>query len=203
MSFFGDILKDPVLMAALAGTAIVATGGLAAPAVAGAAGAAGAGATAAGATAAGGLLATEGVAAAAPTVLGAEAAGGLLADPIAAYTATGGVEGSIMGNGLTGAGGSSGAVGNGTFANAFGNAKNFASAVKPYGDAAGAAMQVKGLLSSPQQPHQQAQSTAPQYSGGSQILSQLAQQGTQEQQQTMQADAERRKRRMTLLGGLA
>lgn len=170
MSFF-SFLDDPALQALLAGGAIAATGGAAAPALLAGEGAA---------AGAGGLLAAEG-AAAAGAAASATPAAGLLADPIAAYAATGGAEGSILGSGLTGAGGSSGAVGGGTFANTFGNAKNIASAIKPYGDAAGAAMQVKGLLSSPEQPHQQAQSSAPQMNNGqgAQTLAQLYQQGAQ------------------------
>lgn len=170
MSFF-SFLDDPALQALLAGGAIAATGGAAAPAVLAGEGAA---------AGAGGLLAAEG-AAAAGAAASATPAAGLLADPIAAYAATGGAEGSILGSGLTGAGGASGAVGGGTFANTFGNAKNIASAIKPYGDAAGAAMQVKGLLSSPEQPHQQAQSSAPPgvMPQGAQTLAQLYQQGAQ------------------------
>lgn len=170
MSWF-DFLEDPALQALLAGGAIAATGGAAAPAVLAGEGAA---------AGAGGLLAAEG-AAAAGAAAGATPAAGLLADPLAAYAATGGAESSILGSGLTGAGGSSGAVGGGTFANTFGNAKNIASAIKPYGDAAGAAMQVKGLLSSPEQPHQQAQSSAPPgvMPQGAQTLAQLYQQGAQ------------------------
>ena len=47
-----------------------------------------------------------------------------VADPVGSYLTTGGVEGSIMGNGLTGAGGASGAVGAGTAANYLGAASN-------------------------------------------------------------------------------
>lgn len=185
MAFFDELFDDPALMALLAGGAIAATGGAAAPALLAGEGAA---------AGAGGLLAAEGAAAGAAS---AAPAAGLLADPIAAYTATGGVEGSILGNGLTGAGGSSGAVGSGTFANTFGNAKNIASAVKPYGDAAGAAMQVKGLLSSPEQPHQQAQSSQPpgMMPGGSQTLAQIYQQGTQ-----MSPEEQARMQRKTMWG---
>lgn len=138
---------------------------------------------------AGGAIAATGGAAA--------PAAGLLADPIAAYAATGGAEGSILGSGLTGAGGSSGAVGGGTFANAFGNAQGFANAIKPYGDAAGAAMKVKGLLSDPQQPTAPAQSSAPQMNNGqgAQSLAQLYQQGTQ-----MSPEEQARLQRKTMWG---
>ena len=182
MSFF-SFLDDPAVQALLAGGAIAATGGAAAPALLAGEGAA---------AGAGGLLAAEGAAAA-----GATPAAGLLADPLAAYAATGGAKSSILGSGLTGAGGSSGAVGGGTFANTFGNAKNIASAIKPYGDAAGAAMQVKGLLSSPEQPHQQAQSSAPQMNNGqgAQSLAQLYQQGTQ-----MSPEEQARLQRKTMWG---
>ena len=47
-----------------------------------------------------------------------------VADPVSAYLTTGGAEGSIMGNGLTGAGGAAGAVGAGTAANYLGTASN-------------------------------------------------------------------------------
>jgi hypothetical protein len=55
------------------------------------------------------------------------AAGGAAgaADPIAAYMTTGGAEGSILGNGISGAGGAAGAVGAGTLANSLGNAGQF------------------------------------------------------------------------------
>jgi len=188
MSFF-DFLDDPAVKALLAGGAIAATGGAAAPALLAGEGAA---------AGAGGLLAAEGAAAAgAGAAASATPAAGLLADPLAAYMTTGGAESSIMGGGLTGAGGSSGAVGGGTFANTFGNAKNIASAIKPYGDAAGAAMQVKGLLSSPEQPHQQAQSSAPQMNNGqgAQSLAQLYQQGTQ-----MSPEEQARLQRKTMWG---
>lgn len=185
MSFF-DFLDDPAVQALLAGGAIAATGGAAAPALLAGEGAA---------AGAGGLLAAEGAAAAGAA--SAAPAAGLLADPLAAYAATGGAEGSILGSGLTGAGGSSGAVGGGTFANTFGNAKNIASAVKPYGDAAGAAMQVKGLLSDPQQPTAPAQSSAPQMVNGqgAQSLAQLYQQGTQ-----MSPEEQARLQRKTMWG---
>lgn len=186
MSFF-SFLDDPAVKALLAGGAIAATGGAAAPALLAGEGAA---------AGAGGLLAAEGAAGAGAAASAAPAAG-LLADPLAAYAATGGAEGSILGSGLTGAGGSSGAVGSGTFANTFGNAKNIAGAVKPYGDAAGAAMQVKGLLSSPQQPHNPAQSSAPQMNNGqgAQSLAQLYQQGTQ-----MSPEEQARLQRKTMWG---
>ena len=188
MSFF-SFLDDPAVQALLAGGAIAATDGAAAPALLAGEGVA---------AGAGGLLAAEGAAAAgAGAAASATPAAGLLADPLAAYAATGGAEGSILGGGLTGAGGSSGAVGGGTFANSFGNMKNIASAVKPYGDAASAAMKVKGLLSDPQQPTAPAQSSAPQMNNGqgAQSLAQLYQQGTQ-----MSPEEQARLQRKTMWG---
>ena len=62
-------------------------------------------------------------------------------------------------------------------------------------------MQVKGLFGQeqPMQPSPMMQQAV----GGNQILAQLAQQGMEQQNQTMQAGAERRKRRQGLLGGIA
>lgn len=168
MAFF-DFLDDPFVQAALAGTAIAATGGAAAPAVLGAEAAT---------AGAGGLLAAEGAAAAAPAVLGAEGVGAGMSALDAG-----------MGVMPTGNIGASGGL--------LGDMKGFASAVKPYGDAAGAAMQVKGLLSSPQQQHPQAQSSAPQMnnSQGAQTLAQLYQQGAQ-----MSPEEQARLQRKTMWG---
>lgn len=50
---------------------------------------------------------------------------GAAVDPITAYLTSGGAEGSILGSGVTGAGGAAGAVGSGTAANLLGNAANW------------------------------------------------------------------------------
>lgn len=80
----------------------------------------------------------------------------------------------------------------------FSGLKTMGSAIKPIGDAAGAAGSVGGLFADRSQPIQHAQMQPSM--GGSQIFAQLAAQGPQEQQAQMQADAQRRQRRMGLLG---
>ena len=151
MAFFDDLFEDPALMALLAGGAIAATGGAAAPAVLGAEAAT---------AGAGGLLAAGGAEAAA----GSYAAGAL--GTAGGYGGMGAA--TVMPGASTGGG-------------LMGGMSGIANTIKPYGDAAGAAMKVKGLLSDPQQPTPQAQSTAPQVGGGqgSQTLAQIYQQGTQ------------------------
>jgi len=189
MSFFDDLLKDPALMALLGGTAMLATGGLAAPAVAGAAGGGGLlGSAALGAEAVGAAASGSGI-------LGSAA----VADPIAAYLATGATEASTLGSAFTGAGGSAGAVGQGSTAGLLNMGKQAYGYAKPIGQAMDAGMKIKGMFDEgPQAPIQP--SPIQQNMGGNQVLGQLAQQGTQDQQQTMQADIERRKRRMGILG---
>ena len=80
---------------------------------------------------------------------GATSAAGV-ADPISAYLKTGGAEGSILGNSVSGAGGSSGAVGSGTFSGILGNMKQGMDTAMPYlkagGDAMNIASQMKGLF---------------------------------------------------------
>ena len=82
-----------------------------------------------------------------------------------------------------------------------GGFKDAVAAAKPFGDAAGAAMQVRGLFpSEQQQPMPQATPMA-QTGTGSQTLAQIAQMGQQQsQQELMMADPARKKRRMGLLG---
>lgn len=172
---------------ALTGAALGATGGMAA-------GAMGAGA------AGGGLLGGAGAAgagAAGATAAGtAGATGGGLLSGAAAPATTGMANGAFLGEGVASGVGAwdSAAAGSGLL----GQLKTAGAAVKPFADAGGAAMQVKGLFGQ-EQPIQHAQMQQP-MPGANQILAQLAQQGMQEQQMTAQAGAERRKRRQGLLG---
>lgn len=80
--------------------------------------------------------------------------GGAQAAPADYYT-TGATEGSTFGNSLTGAGGSSGAVGQGTSASSMqgllGVANNVPNYMKMAGDAASAAQNVRGLFGQQQQ----------------------------------------------------
>lgn len=114
---------------------------------------------------------------------------------------TGAVEGSTIGGALTGGGGA-GAVGQGSTAGLLGMGQQAMGYAKPLMQAGQAASQVQGLFGGQQQPIQGAP-VAQAAPGANQILAQLAQQGMEQQQQTMQAGAERRKRRQGLLGGVA
>jgi pilus assembly protein FimV len=169
----GAATSKDKLKGALMGAGLGATGGALAPGLLGAAGAAGA-------TGAAG------------------AAGTAAANPLAAYMATGAVEGSTMGSALTGAGGSAGAVGQGSMAGLLDTAKTAMGYAKPIGDAAGAANAVGGLLSGrgDQAP---APTPMPQTSGGSQTLTALAQQGDQQTLAQMQADEQKRQMRRKMI----
>lgn len=81
----------------------------------------------------------------------------------------------------------------------FGQLKDAATAAKPFGDAAGAAVQVNGLLGAKPQGVQASQMQQPMVSGN-QVLAQIAQQGQQQMQMEEQAAAKRKQRRQGLLG---
>lgn len=125
-----------------------------------------------------------------------------------AIAATGGAAAPALGAGGSYAAGALGTAGGfgglggatvmpGASGGLLGGMSGLASAVKPYGDAAGAAMKVKGLLSDPQQPTAPAQSSAPQMNNGqgAQSLAQLYQQGTQ-----MSPEEQARLQRKTMWG---
>lgn len=168
---------------ALTGAALGATGGAAAGAM--------------GAGAAGGLLGGAGAAGTAGAA-GSAGTAGLLGGAAAPAT-TGMANGAFLGEGVASGVGAwdSAAAGSGLL----GQLKTAGAAVKPFADAGGAAMQVKGLFGQ-ERPIQGAPVQQP-MPGANQILAQLAQQGAEQEQMTMQSGAERRKRRMGLLGGVA
>lgn len=184
MSIFKWIEKNP-LEALAAGAAIAGTGGMAAGALGGLGGigAAGMGAGATGLTAGAGGL---GAGLTAGTAAGMGGGAGL---------ALGAGEGLALGaapTALAGMGGGTGitatALGEPASAGLLGTITQFADKVKPYGQAAQSAMQVKGLLDSQNQP---VQGHAPQGINpqGAQTLAQLYQQGSQmspEEQARMQ-----------------
>lgn len=170
---------------ALTGAALGATGGAAAGAM--------------GAGAAGGLLGgAAGTGATAAGAAGSASTAGLLGGAAAPAT-TGMANGAFLGEGVASGVGAwdAAAAGGGLL----GQLKTAGAAAKPFADAGGAAMQVKGLFGQ-EQPIQHAQMQQP-MPGANQILAQLAQQGAEQEQMTMQSGAERRKRRMGLLGGVA
>lgn len=183
---------------ALTGAALGATGGAAAGAMG--AGAAAGGGLLGGAGAAGAGAAGAGAAGAGTGLLGASAASGgaAAANPLAAYMTTGAVEGSMLAPALSANAGGAGAVGSGSTAGLLGMGQQAMGYAKPIAQAGQAAQQVQGLFGGQQQV--QAPPVQQPLPGANQILAQLAQQGMQEQQMTAQAGAERRKRRMGLLG---
>lgn len=129
------------------------------------------------------------------------ATGGAAAPALGAAAPALGAGGSYAAGALGTAGGFGGLGGAtvmpGASGGLLGGMSGLARAVKPYGDAAGAAMMVKGLLSDPQQPTAPAQSSAPQMNNGqgAQSLAQLYQQGAQ-----MSPEEQARLQRKTMWG---
>ena len=170
--FLDDLLKDPMAQAILGGAAIAATGGAAAPAVLGAE-AAGAGAAGVAAAGAGAAEAGAGLMAFNPAVDSQLANLAIGPSALSGYTGGTGLMGTL---------------------------KEAGTALKPFGQAVGAASQAKGLLAPDSPPVQGAPVTTGQ--GGAQGLNALYQQIQQGDMQRQQEQMQKRMKRQSMYGGM-